>query len=108
MWHAQEDGRGHAQACSGWAIAAGRQDAGAARSGGWRRRCCSTQWKQPLLVIRDGLKAHRNRLMRNDLDGLAGHIQIAVLPPCAPDSNPVQCRRAWLKRHALANYCPAI
>jgi transposase len=35
-----------------------------------------------------------------------GHIQIAFLPPYAPDMNPVECLWAWLKRHALANYCP--
>jgi transposase len=28
------------------------------------------------------------------------------LPPYAPELNPVECLRAWLKRHALANYCP--
>lgn len=62
--------------------------------------------KQPLLVIWDGLKAHRSRLVREYLDGLAGHIQIAFLPPYAPDLNPVEYLWAWLKRHALANYCP--
>jgi transposase len=62
--------------------------------------------KQPLLVIWDGLKAHRSRLVRDYLDTLGGHIQIAFLPPYAPDLNPVEYLWAWLKRHALANYCP--
>ncbi|MBK5091857.1 IS630 family transposase [Burkholderia sp. R-69927] len=62
--------------------------------------------KQPLLVIWDGLKAHRSRLVREYLDRLDGHIQIAFLPPYAPDMNPVEYLWAWLKRHALANYCP--
>jgi transposase len=62
--------------------------------------------KQPLLVIWDGLKAHRSRLVREYLDGLGGHIQIAFLPPYAPDLNPVEYLWAWLKRHAMANYCP--
>jgi len=62
--------------------------------------------KQPLLVIWDGLKAHRSRLVREYLDSLAGQIQIAFLPPYAPDLNPVEYLWAWLKRHALANYCP--
>jgi len=62
--------------------------------------------KQPLLVIWDGLRAHRSRLVREYLDGLNGHIQIAFLPPYAPDMNPVEYLWAWLKRHALANYCP--
>ncbi|MFY9329459.1 MAG: IS630 family transposase [Georgfuchsia sp.] len=62
--------------------------------------------KQSLLVIWDGLRAHRSRLVREYLDGLVGHIQIAFLPPYAPDMNPVEYLWAWLKRHALANYCP--
>lgn len=62
--------------------------------------------KQPLLVIWDGLRAHRSRIVRDYLDSLGGHIQIAFLPPYAPDLNPVEYLWAWLKRHALANYCP--
>jgi hypothetical protein len=57
--------------------------------------------------IRDGLKAHHSRLVRDYLDTLGGHIQIAFLPPYAPDLNPVEYLWAWLKRHALANYCPS-
>ena len=63
--------------------------------------------KQPLLIIWDGLKAHRSRLVRAYLDALNGHIQIAFLPPYSPDMNPVEYLWAWLKRHALANYCPS-
>jgi len=37
--------------------------------------------KQPLLVIWDGLKAHRSRLVRGYLDNLEGYIQVAFLPP---------------------------
>jgi transposase len=59
-----------------------------------------------LLVIWDGLKAHRSRLVRDYVDSLAGAIEIAFLPPYAPDLNPVEYLWAWLKRHAMANYCP--
>lgn len=62
--------------------------------------------KQPLLVIWDGLRAHRSRLVRDYLDAIDGKIQIAFLPPYAPDLNPVEYLWAWLKRHAMANYCP--
>ncbi len=57
-------------------------------------------------MIWDGLKAHRNRLVREYQDSLDGHIQVAFLPPYAPDMNPVEYLLAWLKQHALANYCP--
>ena len=69
-------------------------------------KALKAQIKKPLLVIWDGLKAHRSRLVRQYLDSLDGHIQIAFLPPYAPDLNPVEYLWAWLKRHALANYCP--
>jgi transposase len=62
--------------------------------------------KQPLLIVWDGLKAHRSHVVRDYLDSTEGHIQMAFLPPYAPDMNPVEYLWAWLKRHALANYCP--
>lgn len=60
-----------------------------------------------LLIIWDGLRAHRSRLVREYVDALKGQIQIAFLPPYSPDLNPVEYLWAWLKRHALANYCPS-
>jgi len=63
--------------------------------------------KQPLLVIWNGMRAHRNCLVRDYLDSLGGHIQIVFLPPYALDLNPVGYLWAWLKRHTLANYCPS-
>ena len=61
---------------------------------------------QPLLVNWDGARAHHSRFRADYLDTLGGHIQIAFLPPYAPDLNPVEYLWAWLKRHAMANYCP--
>jgi len=62
--------------------------------------------KRPLLIIWDGLRAHRSALVRAYLDTLGDHIKLAYLPPYSPDLNPVEYLWAWLKRHALANYCP--
>ncbi|MGA7179592.1 MAG: IS630 family transposase [Thiobacillaceae bacterium] len=59
-----------------------------------------------LLIVWDGLRAHRSRLVREYVDGLKGRVALAFLPPYAPDLNPVEYLWAWLKRHALANYCP--
>lgn len=62
---------------------------------------------RPLLVIRDGLKAHHSKLVREYLDSTEGEMQMAFLPPYSPDLNPVEYLWAWLKRHAIANFCPA-
>jgi len=62
--------------------------------------------KQPLRIIWDGLKAHRGKLVREYLDSTAGVVQMAFLPPYSPDLNPLENLEAWLKRHALANFCP--
>jgi transposase len=63
--------------------------------------------KQPLLIIWDGLKAHRSKLVGEYLNSTDGDVQMAFLPPYSPDLNPVEYLWAWLKRHALANFCPA-
>jgi hypothetical protein len=62
--------------------------------------------KQPLLVIWDGLKAHRSHLVRDYVDSLGGHIQIAFLPPYAPDLNPVEYPWASLKRQCPGQLLP--
>lgn len=66
-----------------------------------------SHFKQKLLISWDGLKAHRSKLVREYLDSICGDIQMAFLPPYSPDLNPVEFLWAWLKRHALANFCPA-
>ena len=63
--------------------------------------------KRKLLVIWDGLPAHRSRMVRDYLESTQGAVQVAFLPAYAPDCNPVEYLWAWLKRHALANCCPA-
>jgi len=45
-------------------------------------------------------------MVRDYVDTLDGHIVIDFLPPYAPELNPVEYLWAWLKRHALANFCP--
>lgn len=69
-------------------------------------KALKAQLKQPLLIVLDGLRAHKSKLVREYLDSTNGHIQIAFLPPHAPGLNPVEYLWAWLKRHALANFCP--
>ncbi|PQV42990.1 transposase [Paraburkholderia sp. BL21I4N1] len=63
--------------------------------------------KQPLLIIWDGARPHRAAMIREYLvDSLDGHIHVAFLPPYSPELNPVEYLWAWLKRHAIANFCP--
>ncbi len=44
--------------------------------------------------------------MRDYVASMEGRIKLHFLPGYAPDLNPVEFLWAWLKRHALANYCP--
>ncbi|CAL8480723.1 transposase (plasmid) [Caballeronia sp. S22] len=62
--------------------------------------------KQPLLIIWDGARPHHAAIVRQYLDSLDGLIQITFLPPYCPELNPVEYLWAWLKRHAIANFCP--
>ena len=67
-------------------------------------RDCRT--REPLLIIWDNLKAHHSKLVREYVNSTAGDLQMAFLPAYSPDLNPVEFLWAWLKRHALANFCP--
>jgi transposase len=62
--------------------------------------------KRKLLIVWDGAAQHKSRLVRDYLDSTGGALQMALLPSYSPDLNPVEYLWAWLKRHALANYCP--
>jgi transposase len=68
-------------------------------------RALRQQIKRKLLVIWDGLSAHRSRLVRNYIEGLNGAIQIERLPGYAPELNPVEYVWGYLKRHEVANLC---
>jgi transposase len=63
------------------------------------------QIRQPLLVIWDGLPAHRSKLVREYLEALEGAIQIEQLPAYAPELNPTEYIWGHLKQHELDNYC---
>jgi transposase len=59
-----------------------------------------------LLIVWDGLPAHRSRLMNEYLRSLHGRILVERLPAYAPELNPVEYLWAYLKHHALPNVCP--
>ena len=62
--------------------------------------------QQPLIVVWDGLPAHRSRLVRDYVASLDGWIQLQYLPPYAPELNPVEYIWAYWKQHELPNVCP--
>ena len=59
-----------------------------------------------ILVIWDGLRSHRSRLVRDFVKQSAGRIQIAFLPAYAPELNPVEYLWGHWKQHDLPNFCP--
>jgi transposase len=58
-----------------------------------------------LLVIWDGLSAHRTQFVRDYIAGLNGHILTERLPAYAPELNPVEYIWAHLKQQELPNVC---
>ena len=62
--------------------------------------------QRPLLVVWDGLPAHRSRLVRDYIESLHARIELAYLPPYAPELNPVEYIWAHWKQHELPNVCP--
>jgi transposase len=61
---------------------------------------------RPLLIVWDRLAAHRSRLVRDYVDSRKGGIEVAYLPPYAPELNPVEHIWAYWKQHELPNVCP--
>jgi len=59
-----------------------------------------------LLVIWDGLPAHRSRLVWEFVAGLGGQIHLEYLPAYAPELNPVEYIWGYCKQHELPNFCP--
>ncbi len=58
-----------------------------------------------LLIVWDGLPAHRARLVKDYLATLEGRIAVERLPAYAPELNPVEYIWSYLKQHELPNVC---
>jgi len=59
-----------------------------------------------VLVIWDGLRAHRSRMVQTFVDTQRGRLQLECLPAYAPELNPVEYLWGYWKHHALPNFCP--
>jgi len=60
-----------------------------------------------LLVVWDGLAAHRSRQVWEFLRQQRGQIWVEFLPGYAPELNPVEYLWSYWKQHELPNFCPA-
>jgi transposase len=63
------------------------------------------QIKGKLLIIWDGLPAHRSRVVRDYVEALDGKIAMERLPGYAPELNPVEYLFGYAKQRELANLC---
>ena len=59
-----------------------------------------------LLVVWDGLPAHRARKVRAFVAAQHGRLTVEYLPAYAPELNPVEYLWGYWKHHQLPNFCP--
>jgi len=60
----------------------------------------------PVLVIWDGLRVHKSRLVKQFVEEQHGRLQLEHLPAYAPELNPCEYIFGNLKHHQLPNLCP--
>lgn len=58
-----------------------------------------------VLVIWDGLKAHRSRMVRQFVAAQQRKLELEFLPAYAPELNPVEYLWGHWKQHELPNFC---
>jgi len=59
-----------------------------------------------LLIVWDGLRSHRSRLVWDFVRQRHGRLWLEFLPAYAPELNPVEYLWAHWKHHELPNFCP--
>ena len=62
--------------------------------------------RRKMLVIWDGLPAHRSRVVRDYVAAQRGRIVLEYLPGYAPELNPVEYVWGYWKHRELPNLCP--
>jgi len=68
-------------------------------------RALRAQIDGPLLIIWDGLRVHRSKLVRQYVEADEAGIQLEFLPAYAPELNPVEYIWGYLKTHEIGNLC---
>jgi transposase len=59
-----------------------------------------------LLVVWDGLPAHRARVVGDFIRAQQGRLAVEWLPGYAPELNPLEYIWGYWKHHELPNFCP--
>ena len=59
-----------------------------------------------LLIVWEGLRSHRSRMVWDFMRQQRGRLWLEFLPAYAPELNPVEYLWAHWKRHELPNLCP--
>jgi transposase len=59
-----------------------------------------------LLIVWDGLRSHRSRVVWNFVREQQGRLWLEFLPAYAPELNPVEYLWSPWKQHELPNFCP--
>ena len=59
-----------------------------------------------LLIVWDGLRSHRSRLVWDFVRQQHGRLWLEFLPAYAPELNPVEYLWSHWKQHELPNFCP--
>src|SRR5438477_6223898 len=59
-----------------------------------------------LLIVWDGLRSHRSRLVWDFVREQHGRLWLEFLPAYAPELNPVEYLGSHWKQHELPNFCP--
>lgn len=62
--------------------------------------------RTPIELVWDRLNAHRSRPVRGWLERNAHRIRATLLPPYAPELNPVELIWGYAKTNCLANFAP--
>jgi len=62
--------------------------------------------RRRLLIVWDGLSAHKSKVTRDSIASQEGRIAVEYLPGYAPELNPVEYIWGYCKQHELPNLCP--
>lgn len=59
-----------------------------------------------LIIIWDGLRQHRSRMVRDFVSSTGRHIALEFLPAYAPEMNPFEYLWGHWNQHEIPNFCP--